>query len=85
MGKIQSDRDPTVPVLVQATALQLGIPEIIPDLVGIAGTLVLVLMLVAMAGYVYKHLTGGIEWPEDRAEDDDSLRRGSDDDEWDYY
>ena len=65
--------------------LQLGIPEIIPDLVGIAGTVVLLLMLVAFAAYVYKSLTGGIEWPDEREEDDDALRRGDDDDEWDYY
>jgi hypothetical protein len=65
--------------------LQLGIPDIIPDLVGIAGTVVLVLMLVALGGFAYKSLTGGVEWPEDREEDPDALSRGDDDDEWDYY
>lgn len=68
-----------------ATGLQMGIPDIIPDLVGIAGTVVLVLMLVALGGFAYKSLTGGVEWPEDREEDDDALRRGESDDEWDYY
>lgn len=72
-------------VLPARPMLQTGIPPIVPDLIGIAATLVLVLMLFAAGGALYKHLTGGIEWPEDRAEDDDSLRRGSDDDEWDYY
>ncbi len=72
-------------VLAVPTALQLGIPEIIPDLVGIAGTVVLVLMLVALGGFAYKSLTGGVEWPDDREEDDDALQRGGDDDEWDYY
>lgn len=68
-----------------AAVLQMGIPDIIPDLVGIAGTVVLVLMLVALGGFAYKSLTGGVEWPEDREEDDDALRRGESDDEWDYY
>ena len=52
--------------LTTAQVFQLGLPEFVPDLVGLAGTLVLVLMLVAIGGTVYKHLTGGIEWP-DRA------------------
>lgn len=65
--------------------LQAGLPDIFPGLVAIGGTVVLVLMLVAMGGYLYKSLTGGIEWPEDREPDDDALRRGEEDDEWDYY
>lgn len=64
---------------------QAGLPEFVPDLVGIAGTLVLALMLVALAGVAYRSLTGGIEWPEDAPEDDDSLQKGGQDDEWDYY
>jgi hypothetical protein len=40
---------------------------------------------VAVAGTVYKSMTGGIEWPEDR-EDDDTVRRShDDDDEWRYH
>lgn len=65
--------------------LQFGLPDVFPGLVAVAGTIVLVLMLVAMGGYLYKSLTGGIEWPEDREEDDDGVRRGDEDDEWDYY
>ena len=65
--------------------LQLGIPDIIPDLVGIAGTVVLVLMLVALGGFASKSLTGGVEWPEDKEQDPDALRRGDDEDEWEYY
>lgn len=65
--------------------VQAGLPEFVPDLIGIAGTLVLLLMLTALAAFVYKSLTGGIEWPEEGAEDEDTLRKGSDDDEWDYY
>lgn len=65
----------------------LGVPEFLPGLVGIAGTVVMILMLIALGGIMYKSLTGGIEWPSDREEeaDDDTLRRGSEDDEWDYY
>lgn len=63
--------------------LQLGLPELVPQLIALAGTLVLVLALAAIAGVVYRHFTGGIEWPEDEAEDD--VTRGGDDDEWDYY
>lgn len=66
------------------SVLQLGIPEILPDVVGIAGTVVLALMVVAMAAFVYKSLTGGVDWP-DEQEDDDALTRGDQDDEWDFY
>lgn len=63
-----------------------GIPEIAVDVVGIAGTLVLVLILVAAGGIAYKALAGdGIEWPEDVEEDDEEVRRGGPDDEWKYY
>jgi hypothetical protein len=72
--------------LTTAPVFQLGLPEFVPDLVGLAGTLVLVLMLVAIGGTVYKHLTGGIEWPEDRDPDEDGVRRShEDDDEWEFY
>ena len=64
---------------------QSGIPEAIPDLVGVGSAIVLVLMLVAIGAFAYKSLTGGVEWPEDREEDEDALRQGGEDDEWDYY
>lgn len=65
--------------------LQIGIPEIIPNIVGIAATVVLLLIVVAAAGFAYKSLTGGVEWPDDREEDDGTLTKGEQDDEWDYY
>lgn len=65
--------------------LQVGLPDIVPGLIAVAGTVVLVLMLVAMGGYLYKSMTGGVEWPEDREEDPDAVRRGEEDDEWEYY
>jgi hypothetical protein len=52
-----------------------------------AGSLVLVLMLVAMGTYAYKQLRGGgVEWPDEEPEEtDEGLSQGGDDDEWKYY
>lgn len=71
--------------MVTASVLQTGLPEVFTDLLGIAATVVLLLMVVALGAFAYKSLTGGVEWPEDREEDDETLRRGDQDDEWDYY
>lgn len=50
-----------------------------------AGSLVLVLALIAFGAYAYKQLRGdGVEWPDD-AGDSDEVQRGGDDDEWEYY
>ncbi|MFC7229894.1 hypothetical protein N0B31_21015 [Salinirubellus salinus] len=71
---------------VPTPVLQTGLPEWLTNAVGLAGTLVLVLIVVAVAGTVYKSMTGGIEWPEDREEDDDTVTRShDDDDEWRYH
>jgi hypothetical protein len=65
---------------------QAGLPEWLTNAVGLAGTLVLVLIIVAIGGTVYKSMTGGIEWPEDREEDENTLTRShDDDDEWKYH
>ncbi|MFW5974562.1 MAG: hypothetical protein ACOCPZ_04205 [Natrialbaceae archaeon] len=59
--------------------------EYVAQVAGIAGTLVLALILVAMGSYAYKQLRGGgVEWPDEKG-DDDNVSRGSTDDEWDYY
>lgn len=71
--------------MLATVVLQGGLPDIVPDLIAIGGTVVLLLILVALGGVVYRSLTGGIEWPEDREDDPDSLSRGDEDDEWDYY
>jgi hypothetical protein len=51
--------------------------------------LVLVLMLVALGGFVYESVTGdGIRWPDeasDETPDEENVERGRADDEWDYY
>lgn len=64
---------------------QAELPGFLPDLVGLAGAVVIVLMLVAMAAFAYRSMNGGVEWPEDREQDGDALRHGDPDDEWDYY
>lgn len=81
---MDSGLDRSAAVLGPFVPLQGALPEFVMDLVGIAGTLVLVMMLVAIGAAAYKHFTGGIEWP-DETEDDDEVSRGSADDEWDYY
>lgn len=68
------------------TVAQTGFPSFLPDLLGLFATLVLALILVALGGFVYRQLTGGVEWPADGAEDeDDEVRHGGEDDEWEFY
>jgi hypothetical protein len=69
-----------------ATAvLATGLQNALGGAVALAGTVVLGLVLVALGAYVYRSVRGdGIEWPDDET-DGDTLDRGDDDDEWDYY
>jgi len=66
-----------------------GLAEGAGQLVGVAASVILVLMLVALGGFAYKSLRGdGIEWPDEEAQDEgeaDGISRADDDDEWDYY
>lgn len=73
-------------------ALQLsfegGIMEAIAQVAVLAGTVVLLLMLVGFGVFAYKNIRGdGIEWPDDKetTPGDDEVRRGDQDEEWDYY
>ncbi|QCC49130.1 hypothetical protein [Halobellus limi] len=67
--------------------------ESLGDLVTIAGSLFLLVMLVALGGFLYQSLSGdGIRWPDEIDEDDEDAegvtrRPPSDDDEddWKYY
>ena len=71
-------------------ALQVGngLTESVAQAAVLAGTLVLLLGLVALGAFAYKSLRGdGIRWPDETDEDDreGGARRGDPDDEWDYY
>jgi hypothetical protein len=62
-----------------------GLLGSVAQLATIAGTLVLLLMLVALGVFLYRSTAGdGIEWPDEDAEES-GVTRGGDDDEWDYY
>jgi hypothetical protein len=63
-----------------------GLLESISQVAVIGGTLVLVLMLVALGAFAYKSVRGdGIRWPDDvDDEDDGTVRRNHSDDEWKY-
>lgn len=64
-----------------------GLLETVGQAAVIAGTLVLVLILVGLGSFAYKNLRGdGVEWPDQQdTDDDDSVERSEDDDEWKYY
>lgn len=68
--------------------LAVGLPDAVGGAVVTAGSIVLILMLVALGVFAYKQLwAGGVEWPDDKPDpaDDDELRQGDEDDEWKYY
>lgn len=61
-----------------------GIVQTVAQLAIVGGTLVLVLLLIAGGAFAYRQLRGeGVEWPEET--DDETVSRGDEDDEWDYY
>lgn len=65
-----------------------GALESVANLIALAGTLVLVLMFVALGAFAYRSLKGdGVRWPgeTDETESEDGVRRGRTDDEWKYY
>jgi len=66
-----------------------GLAESTAQVAMVAGSVVLLLMLVALSGFAYKSLRGdGIRWPEDVDEDvhkEDGARPGNDDEDWKYY
>jgi hypothetical protein len=74
-------------VVLQA-GIESGLVESFAQVVPVAASLVLVLMLVALGSFAYKSLRGdGIRWPDevDENDPDEGARRGGPDDEWDYY
>ncbi|WP_336037592.1 hypothetical protein [Halobacterium yunchengense] len=72
---------------------QQGLPDAVTALVGLAGTLVLALVVVALVAFAYRSLTGGVDWPDEDAgtadadEEREAVERGDGetDDEWKYY
>lgn len=66
------------------TVILAGLPEWLPGAIGAVGVLLLVMMVLAFGAFVYRSLTGGIEWPDEQADDDEVTRNRSDDDEWKY-
>lgn len=65
-----------------------GLLESAGQVAVIAGTGLLLLMLVALGGYAYKQLRGGgVEWPDETEaqESSNGVSRGGDEDEWKYY
>jgi len=67
-----------------------GLLESVGQVAAVAGTVVLLLILVALGAFAYKSLTGdGIRWPDEREEadsdDDDNVVQGSREDDWKYY
>jgi hypothetical protein len=66
-------------------SLQTGLPEFVPDLIGLVSGVVLLLLLAAFGGFVYRQLTGGVDWPdENEAADDEGVTRNDGDDDWKY-
>lgn len=62
-----------------------GLTEAFSQVVVGAGAVVLLLMLVAIGGFAYKSLNGGIEWPDEQSEEEqEGISRASDDEEWKY-
>ena len=66
--------------------LQLGgLTEAFSQVVVGAGAVVLLLMMVALGSFAYKSYKGGVEWPDEQSEDEESgVSRAGDDEEWKY-
>lgn len=67
-----------------------GLLESVGQVAAVAGTVVLLLILVGLGAFAYKSLVGdGIRWPDERDEtdsdDDDGVVQGSREDDWKYY
>jgi hypothetical protein len=71
-------------VLLQA-GIGSGLVENAAQLVSVASALVLLGLLAAFGAFVYKSVRGGIQWPDDVEDDDETgVRRTGDDDEWKF-
>lgn len=61
-----------------------GLTEAFSQVIVGAGAVVLLLMLLALGGFAYRSLNGGVEWPDEQS-DEEGVGRASDDDEWKYH
>jgi len=67
-----------------------GLLESVGQLAAVAGTVVLLLILVGLGAFAYKSVVGdGVRWPDEREETDseneDGVVQGSREDDWKYY
>ncbi|WP_058991975.1 hypothetical protein [Haloarcula sp. CBA1127] len=67
-----------------------GLLESVGQVAAVAGTVVLLLILVGLGAFAYKSLIGdGIRWPDEReevdSEEDDGVVQGGREDDWKYY
>lgn len=77
-------------MVVTAQVLQAGVDAGLAgtaaQLAPLAGSIVLLLMLIGLGGVAYKHFRGdGIRWPDEQDDEDDAgVSRTGDDTEWKY-
>ncbi|MDQ2074371.1 hypothetical protein ACODNH_22175 [Haloarcula sp. NS06] len=67
-----------------------GLLESVGQVAAVAGTVVLLLILVGLGAFAYKSVVGdGIRWPDEREEmdrdEDGDVVQGSREDDWKYY
>jgi len=65
-----------------------GLLESVGQLAAVAGTVVLLLILVGLGAFAYKSIVGdGVRWPDEReeADEEDGVVQGSNEDDWKYY
>ena len=66
-----------------------GLLESVGQIAAVAGTVVLLLILIGLGAFAYKSVVGdGVRWPDEKEEtdnDDDGVVQGSREDDWKYY
>lgn len=67
-----------------------GLLESVGQIAAVAGTVVLLLILVGLGTFAYKSVIGdGVRWPDEREEtngdENDGVAQGSHEDDWKYY
>jgi hypothetical protein len=67
-----------------------GLLESVGQVAAVAGTVVLLLILVGLGAFAYKSVVGdGVRWPDERddrdGDDEEGVVQGSREDDWKYY